>query len=261
MTVDVTRGDGVLRLVLDRPARRNAVSTEMIATLVAALEAAAVDDELRVIALTGAGPDFCSGVDWVATNDAGRRPRAGHLTRRTPLGAHRVIQLLHDVQLPVVCAVRGWAVGFGLGLALAADFTVAASDATFWAPFARRGFTPDSGSTWVLPRLVGVARAKELLLLGRQIDGARAESLGLIHRAVDGHALDTAVAGLVAELAAGPTVALGLAKAAIHASLEGPLDRAMAGEVRALELAARTSDFKEGLSAFRERREPTFEGR
>jgi 2-(1,2-epoxy-1,2-dihydrophenyl)acetyl-CoA isomerase len=261
MTVDIARGDGVLRLVLDRPSRRNAVSAEMITTLVRALEAAAVDDELRAIVLTGAGPDFCSGVDWVATNDTGRRPRAGHLTRRTPLQAHRVVQLLHEVQLPVVCAVRGWAVGFGLGLALAADFTVAASTATFWAPFTERGFTPDSGSTWFVPRLVGVARAKELLLLGRRIDGTRAETLGLIHRAVEDDALDAVVEELVAELAAGPTVALGLAKSAIHAALDGPLDRAMAGEVRALELAARTSDFREGLSAFRERRAPSFEGR
>ena len=118
-----------------------------------------------------------------------------------PLQAHRIIALLLEVQLPVVCAVRGWAAGLGCQMALASDFTVAAEDSRFWLPFVKRGFTPDSGATWLLPRLVGVARAKELLLLGRPVSGADAEAWGMIHRAVPGAELAGAVDGLVDELA------------------------------------------------------------
>ena len=111
-----------------------------------------------------------------------------------------------------MCAVRGWAAGLGCQIALAADFTVAAESSRFWEPFLRRGFSPDSGATWLLPRLVGVARAKELLLLGRELSGAEAAGWGLIHRAVPDDELDAAVDELVAELAGAPTVALGLTK-------------------------------------------------
>ena len=165
------------------------------------------------------------------------------------------------MQLPVVCAVRGWAAGLGCQIALAADFTVAAEASRFWEPFLRRGFSPDSGATWLLPRLVGVARAKELLLLGRELSGAEAARWGLIHRAVPDEQLDGAVDELVAELAGAPTVALGLTKRAIHRALESSLAEAMETEANALELSSRTADFKEGLAAFREGRAPRFEGR
>ena len=122
--------------------------------------------------LAGAGDDFCAGADWVATNAADApRPRTGSIQRRTPVQAHRLIALLVELQLPVVCRVQGWAAGLGCQLTLAADFTVAATTSRFWEPFLRRSFSPDSGATWLLPRLVGVARAKDLLLLGRELSG------------------------------------------------------------------------------------------
>ena len=129
-TVECVRDGAVLRLTLDRPERRNSLSHSMIDHLVAQLTAAAYDDSLRAVCIEGAGSDFCSGADWVATNDAGRRPRPGELGRRIPHTANRVIELLTTIQLPVVCVVRGWAVGLGCNLALAADFTVAADDGT-----------------------------------------------------------------------------------------------------------------------------------
>src|SRR5262249_49769212 len=144
------------------------------------------------------------------------RPRTGSIQRRVPNTAHRLIPLLLEVQVPVVCVVRGWAAGIGFQLALAADFTVATEDATFWGPFGARGFTPDSGATWLLPRRVGEARARELLLLGRKLTGAEAAEWGAIHRAVPAAALDTAVDELVGQLAQGPTVALGLTKWLLH---------------------------------------------
>ncbi|BBY64739.1 enoyl-CoA hydratase [Mycolicibacterium helvum] len=247
--------------MLNRPDRRNALSHSMIDTLVGVLVSAASDDGLRAVHVSGAASDFCAGVDWVGTNSGGQRPRTGDLVRRIPHTAHRVIELVHTLHLPVVCTVRGWAAGMGCNLALAADFTVAASDAVFWEPFLDRGFTPDSGSTWLLPRLVGMARAKNILLLGEKVDGATAAQWGLIHRSVDDADLDSTVTALLDRLASGPTVAIGLAKQAVHYSQYATLSQAMTQELFNLELSCRADDFKEGLAAFRERRNPDFTGR
>ncbi|HXO14601.1 MAG TPA: enoyl-CoA hydratase/isomerase family protein, partial [Mycobacterium sp.] len=130
-SLTVSHGGGILRLTLDRPSRRNSLNRKMIEEFVATLTEAATDDSLRAIHIRGAGDDFCSGADWVATNSGDQRPRAGDILRRTPHAAHRVIELIHDIHLPVVCTVRGFAVGLGCNLALAADFTVAADDAVF----------------------------------------------------------------------------------------------------------------------------------
>ncbi|MDQ1508661.1 MAG: 2-(1,2-epoxy,2-dihydrophenyl)acetyl-CoA isomerase, partial [Actinomycetota bacterium] len=245
----------------DRPDKRNAISDEMIGGLVDAMTTAATDERLRVIVLTGAGDDFCGGADIVARNrDRDARPRAGSIQRRLPTQAHRLVPLLLQVQVPVVCMVRGWAAGIGFSLALAADFTIAADDAKFWEPFTERGFTPDSGATWLLPRRVGVVRARELLLLGRELSGTEAAAWGAIHAAVPGGRLDASVEELVSRLASGPTVALGLAKWLLQAGSGIALDQHLANEAFALELSSRTDDFREGMTAFRERRPPNFEG-
>ena len=261
-SVTARRDGAILRLTLDRPQRRNSLTHLMIDTLVGALTDAAADDSLRAIHLRGAWDHFCGGADWVATNSAGgQRPRTGDLVRRIPHGAHRLIELIQTIQLPVVCSVRGWAVGIGCSLALAADFAVAATDATFWEPFIDRGFSPDSGSTWLLPRLVGVARARRMLLLGEKVGGADAADWGLIHQATGPAELDDTVEQLLARLADGPTVAIGLAKQALHFGQHATLSQSLMQELYNLELSCRTGDFKEGLEAFRQRRTPKFEGR
>jgi 2-(1,2-epoxy-1,2-dihydrophenyl)acetyl-CoA isomerase len=252
----------VLRISLDRAQKRNAIDDEMMGGLVDAFERAGTDDGVRVIVLGGEGEHFCAGADIVRRNSATReRPPVGSIQRRVPSLAHRLIPLVLEVQRPVVCRVQGWAAGIGFQLALAADFTVAASDATFWEPFTTRGFTPDSGATWLLPRRVGPVRARELLLLGRRIDGREAAAWGAIHQAVDPAELVATTERVVEELVAGPTVALGLTKWLLHAGEQATLGAQLQDEALGLELSSRTDDFREGLTAFREKRSPRFEGR
>jgi 2-(1,2-epoxy-1,2-dihydrophenyl)acetyl-CoA isomerase len=168
---------------------------------------------------------------------------------------------LLDIAVPVVGAINGHAVGGGFGLALVCDLRIGARDAKYGANFARIGLAPGMAVSYLLPRLVGVARAKELLLLGRKVTGREAAEWGLIHRAVADADLDAATGDVVAQLCAAPTVALGLTKRCIQRGLEGSLADAMEAEANALELSSRSPDFKEGLAAFREKRPPRFEGR
>jgi 2-(1,2-epoxy-1,2-dihydrophenyl)acetyl-CoA isomerase len=254
----------VLRLTVDKPDKRNALDDVIVAGLCDALDAAGRDEAVRAIVLAGAGDHFCGGADIVARNAAGReapRPRVGSVQRRLPSTAHRLVPLLLSVQVPIVCRVQGWAAGIGFHLALASDFTVASSAATFWEPFSRRGFTPDSAGTWLIPRLVGMVRARELLLLGRELTADEAVDWGLVHAAVPADALDDEVEALVARLASGPTVALGLTKWLLRSGQTATLDAHLQDEALALELSSRSSDFREGLAAFKERRDPDFEGR
>jgi 2-(1,2-epoxy-1,2-dihydrophenyl)acetyl-CoA isomerase len=252
----------VLRLTLDRPDKRNAIDEDMMARLVDALDAANRDEDVRVVVLAGEGDHFCSGADIVARNRASDdRPRVGSIQRRLPSLAHRLVPLVCEVQVPIVCAVRGYCAGLGLHLAVAADFTVTTTDATFWEPFAQRGFTPDSGATWLLPRRVGAVRARELLVLGRRLSGTEAHEWGLVHAAVAPERLDDDVGALVDQLAAGPTVTLGLTKWLLHRGEARAMDEHLADEAFALELSSRSDDFREGLAAFREKRPPEFKGR
>jgi 2-(1,2-epoxy-1,2-dihydrophenyl)acetyl-CoA isomerase len=233
-----------------------------MSTLIRNLEAAATDDELRVILLRGAGGDFCSGFDIVGRNaDRNHKPRTASIQRRLPTQANRLIPLLLETQLPIVCAVRGWAVGIGAQIALACDFTVSARDARWWYPFLSRGFTPDSASTWLLPRVVGAQRARELLILGRRLSGSEAVDWGMAHVAVDDQQVDDTATELAVRLASGPTVAIGLTKWLLNTGHHKGLSAHLADEAYAMELSSRSPDFREGLAAFVQHREPSFEGR
>jgi 2-(1,2-epoxy-1,2-dihydrophenyl)acetyl-CoA isomerase len=253
---------GVLHLRIDRPQKRNSLTDDIVAAMIDSVSAAGRDEEVRAILLTGAGEHFCSGFDIVSRNSSGGgRPRVGSIQRRVPAQAHRLIPLMTSVQTPIVVVARGWVAGIGLHLLLAADFAVVAEDARLWEPFAERGFTPDSGATWLLPRRIGEARAREVLLLGRSLSGTEAVEWGMVHRAVPAENLDGAGKELVATLAAGPTVTLGLTKWLLHVGASSPFDRQLEHEALALELSSRSEDFKEGLTAFKEKRAPRFSGR
>jgi 2-(1,2-epoxy-1,2-dihydrophenyl)acetyl-CoA isomerase len=261
----VVAGDGpLLRIAFDRPDKRNSLTDEMVAGLTGAIERAGNDESVRAVLLTGTGEHFCSGFDIVSRNSSGggeSRPRAGSIQRRLPAQAHRLIPVLLETQVPIVAAVRGWAAGIGLAFALAADVTVASGTATFWAPFAGRGFTPDSGVSWLLPRRVGEVRARKMLLLGEKVDAATAADWGMIDRCVPDGELEAQADEVAARLAGSATVAIGLTKLLLHAGQDASLQQHLRDEAFAMELSSRSDDFREGLAAFASKRPPRFTGR
>lgn len=251
-----------LRLTLDRADRRNAVNDEMLDAMIGHLAEAGTDESVRVIQIDANGPDFCAGADLIATNTKSeRKPRVGSTQRRLPNKANRLIPLMLETQVPVVAVVRGWAAGLGFHITMAADFCVAAADSRFWEPFMARGFTPDSGAAWLLPRLIGMVRTRQLLMLGEEITGATAADWGIIHRACAPDELASAADQLVSRLSQAPTVALGLTKWLLQSGNGLDLDRHLQNEALALELSSRSEDFKEGLVAFRDKRDAEFKGR
>ena len=260
--LEITHDDGVLRLHLNRPDKRNALNDSMVAAMIDSIEAAGRDEAVRVIVISGVGDHFCSGFDIVSRNAGDTaRPRVGSIQRRLPSQAHRLVPLILTTQTPVVCRVQGWCAGIGLNLALAADFAVATDDARFWMPFVDRGFTADSGATWLLPRRIGEVHAREMLLLARVVEGSEAASWEMFHRIVPGAELDANVEELVAQLARGATVSIGLTKWLLNSGRETSLLAHLQNEAFAMELSSRSEDFREGLAAFREKRDPDFKGR
>jgi 2-(1,2-epoxy-1,2-dihydrophenyl)acetyl-CoA isomerase len=258
----VVEHDGpALRLRLDRPDRRNAVTDEMVLALIETIEAAGSDESIRVIALAATGENFCSGFDLAQRGADSEKPRVGATQRRMRWQVNRLIPTMLETQTPIVAAARGWVIGLGLHLVLASDFAVVADDARLRAPFATMGFTPDSGGSWLIPRLAGVARAKEMLMLGREISGAQAAHWGMVQQAVPTDRVDVVADELVHELAEAATVAVGLSKLLIHRGLGVDLERHLADEALAIELSSRSDDFHEYARARRERRDPKFEGR
>jgi 2-(1,2-epoxy-1,2-dihydrophenyl)acetyl-CoA isomerase len=258
----VTLDGGVLRLRLDRADKRNALTDDMMTAMIDAIDAAGRDEAVRAIVISAAGEHFCSGFDIVSRNVEGApRPRVGSIQRRLPSTAHRLVPLILTTQTPVVCRVQGWCAGIGLNIALAADFTIAADDTRFWMPFVDRGFTPDSGATWLLPRRIGEVRAREMLLLARVVEAAEASQWGLVHQVLPAAEVDDAVEGVVGTLARSATVAVGLTKWLISSGRELSLSDHLRNEAFAMELSSRSDDFREGLAAFQEKRDPDFKGR
>ena len=251
----------LLTLILDRPQRRNSLTDEIVLALIDTLEAASADEEIRAVVLNAVGDNFCSGFDLAGRAGGGARPRPGSISRRMPYLVNRLIPVMLEVQVPIVCAVRGWAVGLGLSLVLASDFAVAAADARLRAPFTSMGITPDGGTSWLLPRLVGVARAKQMLMLGEEVSGVEAASWGLIHQAVPAERVDAVAAALASRLAISATVAVGLTKTLIHRSSGRSLEAHLGDEAFAMELSSRSADFREWTESRQQGRPPDFTGR
>jgi 2-(1,2-epoxy-1,2-dihydrophenyl)acetyl-CoA isomerase len=265
MSVEVVDDGAVRRITLARPEKRNAMTIAMFDAVTHAVEGAVADDALRVVVIRGRGDHFCAGAEIGTggsdSDEKPAKPRTGHLQRNLRASPHRMVQTLFEAEIPIVTGVQGYAAGIGNALALAGDHVVATRSAQFWVPFVARGFTPDSGTTYLLPRLIGVARAKEMILRGKRVDGTLAAEWGLVSQVVDDDALDDAVEEVVQEFAHAPTVAVGLAKQLMFRAQTGDLSDALEGEALTEELAVRSDDFKEGMRAFAQRRDPDYQGR
>lgn len=247
------RGD-VLVLTLNRPDRLNAASLDMADELSDALDRL---DGARAVLLTGAGRAFCSGADLQA-RAGGAMGQASHaaLTRHyNPL-----MMKLAELDVPLVTAVNGPAAGIGCSIALAADFVVAARSAYFLQAFVNIGLVPDGGASWMLTRLVGRARATEMMMLGEKVGAEKAEGWGMIHACVEDEALQPRALALAERLAAGPTVALGVMRRNIAAAMDGTYAEALQREAAGQRTAGATADAAEGGMAFLQKRKPVFKG-
>lgn len=259
--------DGVARITLDRPEAGNALTPDQRDRLIDLFDEASADLAVRVVVLGANGKHFCTGADLRAPRPAepprpeGAPERAlGDVGRTIRRGAQRLVTSIVDCEKPVIAAVGGTAAGLGAHLALACDLVVAADTARFIEVFVRRGITPDGGGAYLLPRLIGPAKTKELMFFGDDLPADEAERIGLINKVVPADGLDAAVDEWASRLAVAPTKAVSLTKWLVNRSLDSDRVTAFADEAWAQDMASTTRDFNEGVQAFVERRDVEFKG-
>jgi 2-(1,2-epoxy-1,2-dihydrophenyl)acetyl-CoA isomerase len=253
----VEQRPGYRVLILNRPAKLNAFDAALHDALFAALGDAARDDATRAVLLTGAGRGFCAGQDLAEPGLTGPDADLAAVIER---GWNRLIRAIRALPKPVVCAVHGSAAGAGASVALACDITLAAESAKFSQAFIRIGLIPDSGVTWMLPRLAGPARARAMAMLGDPITGAEAAAMGLIHRAVPEGNLMAEAEAICARLARLPAQALAATKRVLDAAESNTLDAQLDLEAKLQQELGRSHDYAEGVNAFAQKRPPHFEG-
>jgi 2-(1,2-epoxy-1,2-dihydrophenyl)acetyl-CoA isomerase len=253
--------DGVATITLNRPDAGNAIQPEQRDVIIELLDAADSDPDVRAVALRSQGRHFCTGADLgsIAGGSTGE-PRVGDGMRRIMHGAQRLIAAVLDCPKPVVAVVQGPAAGLGAHLVFACDLVVASESAYFLEPFLLRGIIVDAGGAYLLPRLIGLQRAKELAFLGDRLPAQDAKELGLVNRVVPADDLDAAAAELIRRLATSPTSALALTKRLFNRSLDSDRAGAFLEEAMAQELQSKAHDATEGVRAFGERRDPEFLG-
>jgi 2-(1,2-epoxy-1,2-dihydrophenyl)acetyl-CoA isomerase len=254
----------VATITLNRPERLNALGGPMREQLLAALETAETDPEARVVMITGAGRGFCSGGDVKEMSE--RRNRDGRSGMEHQPGnflpmRDRILGKMQALQKPIIAAVNGIAAGAGMNLALGCDLRIASDQAAFGEVFVKRGLHPDWGGTWLLPRLVGVAKAMELILSGDIIPAEEALRLGIVNRMAPHAEFAEAARDWARQLAEGPPVAMGLAKRGIYRNLHTDLASALEYETFAQQIVWSSQDAGEGIQAFLEKRPPQFKGR
>jgi len=250
---------GVAKITFNRPDVLNSFNRAMASEVRQALSQAGSDAAVRAVLITGAGRAFCAGQDLAeAMPKDGPAPDLGDIVAR---GYNPIVRTIRQLDKPVVCAVNGVAAGAGANLAFACDFVLAASDASFIQSFSKIGLVPDTGGTFFLPRLIGMARATALMMLADKVTAQDAVTIGLILRVVDGPNLLDEATALARQLAARPTRGLGLIKRALNASATNGLDEQLALEAQLQAEAGSTADYREGVKAFLEKRAPVFVGR
>ncbi len=252
--------DGIATLTLNRPERLNALGDTLREDLHDAVTRASDDALVRVIVVTGAGKGFCAGGDVKAMNERREQGAGRPIIEKVAPGRDRTVLALRDAPKPVIAAVNGAAAGAGMNLALACDIRLASTAAKFAQAFVKRGLHPDWGGTYFLPRVVGVAKAAELIWTGEIIDADEALRLGIVSAVHPPDELMAATHALARKIAAGPPIAIRLAKRAIYHNLESDLRQALEFETFAQNICFDTDDAKEGIRAFVEKRSPSFQG-
>lgn len=256
MSVRLTRKDGVATVLLDRPDKLNALSAEMYHDLARHCAELGADDEVRAVILTGAGRAFCAGGDVGSMGGydvvAGRKRSKSH---------QQMIVALHNLEKPVIAAVRGPAAGIGFSLALACDLIIASESAYFLAAFKNVGIPPDGGAVFFLTQHLGIARAKEIAYTARRVLAQEAKEMGFVMKVVPDARLEEEALALARELAASATYALKLAKKMFQSMYVPTLEMLLEMETLAVGGARLTHDHKEGVAAFKEKRPPRFKGR
>ncbi len=254
--------NGVSWITLNRPDAMNALTWDQRERIIALLADASADPATRAVVLTATGKGFCAGADLRSGGAAATTDRvAGDVARMIRLGAQRLVTAVLDCEKPVIAAVNGTAAGIGAHLALACDLVIAAEPARFIEVFVRRGLVPDGAGAYLLPRLLGPQKAKELMFFGDAVPAAEAARLGLVNKVVPADELEAAAREWAERLAQGPTRALALTKQLVNASLDGDRATALAAEATAQELNMTTADANEGVASFVERRTPKYLGR
>lgn len=248
--------DAIATITLDRPDALNSLTVPLKEDLRTALERAGTDPAVRAVVLTGAGRAFCAGQDLRERLE----PDAAPLAEEIRLRYNPLIRTMWELDKPIIGAINGIAAGAGASLAFACDVRVAAEGASFLLAFGRVGLVPDSGATWLLPRLVGGAKAAELALLGEPLSALEAERLGLVARVVAPDELAQAARAIAARLAAGAPRAIALTRAALRRSWASTFDEQLELEAELQGQAGATADHAEGVAAFVEKRPPRFTG-
>jgi 2-(1,2-epoxy-1,2-dihydrophenyl)acetyl-CoA isomerase len=259
----VGREGAVATVTLNRPEALNALNRELTLGLRESLFSMEVDETVRCVVIRG-GEHFMAGGDlkWFKSMSEGRSAAENRVQFEGFIHeVHALIVSLRRMPKPVVASVRGAVAGFGMSLMMAADLAIAADNAYFTLAYTLVGVSPDGGSTFALPRIVGQKKAMEIALLGDRFDAAAAERLGLVNRVVPASSLDAETQKLAARLAAGPTAVYARTKALLNASLGSSLESQLQREAEAFALSASQPDFHEGLAAFVEKRKPRFSGR
>ncbi|MFJ9678043.1 enoyl-CoA hydratase/isomerase family protein [Streptomyces sp. NPDC101194] len=251
--------NGVSWITLNRPEAMNAVTWDQRERVIALLAEASADPAVRAVVLTATGRGFCAGADLRGAPATGDRV-PGDVARTIRLGAQRLIAAVLDCEKPVIAAVNGTAAGIGAHLAFACDLVLAAESAKFIEVFVRRGLVPDGGGAYLLPRLIGPRRAKELMFFGDSLRAAEAERLGLVNRVVPDEELAATARAWAQRLAEGPTRAIAATKQLVNASLDSDRATAFAAEANAQEINMTTQDANEGVASFVERRTPKYRG-